>query len=115
MSEPIRVLFVNSEIYPYSPESDIAIVGRFLPQSLQERGREIRSFMPRYGTINERRHQLHEVIRLSGMNIIIEDIDRPLIIKVASITSTPRTVPFVPTGGACTSFMHRSSTRQPTG
>lgn len=95
MSEPIRVLFVNSEIYPYSPESDISIVGRFLPQSLQERGREIRSFMPRYGTINERRHQLHEVIRLSGMNIIIEDIDRPLIIKVASISSARMQVYFI--------------------
>ena len=71
MSEPVRVLYVSSEIYPYSPESSISIVGRFLPQGVQERGREIRSFMPRYGTVNERRHQLHEVIRLSGMNIIV--------------------------------------------
>ena len=64
-----RVLFVNSEIYPYLPESEIANIGRFLPQGIQERKKEIRSFMPRYGCINERKNQLHEVIRLSGMNI----------------------------------------------
>ena len=95
MSEPVRVLYVSSEIYPYSPESSIAIVGRFLPQGVQERGREIRSFMPRYGTVNERRHQLHEVIRLSGMNIIVNDVDRPLIIKVASISSARMQVYFI--------------------
>ena len=70
-----RVLFVNSEIYPYLPESDIANVGRFLPQGVQESGKEIRSFMPRYGCINERRNQLHEVIRLSGMNLVIGNLD----------------------------------------
>ena len=95
MSEPVRVLYVSSEIYPYSQESPISIVGRFLPQGVQERGREIRSFMPRYGTVNERRHQLHEVIRLSGMNIIVRDIDRPLIIKVASISSARMQVYFI--------------------
>lgn len=95
MSEPVRVLYVSSEIYPYSPESSISIVGRFLPQGVQERGREIRSFMPRYGTVNERRHQLHEVIRLSGMNIIVNDVDRPLIIKVASISSARMQVYFI--------------------
>ena len=95
MSDPVRVLYVSSEIYPYSPESSISIVGRFLPQGVQERGREIRSFMPRYGTVNERRHQLHEVIRLSGMNIIVNDVDRPLIIKVASISSARMQVYFI--------------------
>ena len=95
MSEPVRVLYVSSEIYPYSPESPISVVGRFLPQGVQERGREIRSFMPRYGTVNERRHQLHEVIRLSGMNIIVRDVDRPLIIKVASISSARMQVYFI--------------------
>jgi starch synthase len=60
MSEPKRVLYVNSEIYPYLPESEIAISGRYLPQGIQESGKEIRSFMPRYGLINERRNQLHE-------------------------------------------------------
>jgi starch synthase len=95
MSEPVRVLYVSSEIYPYSPESPVSIVGRFLPQGVQERGREIRSFMPRYGTVNERRHQLHEVIRLSGMNIIVRDVDRPLIIKVASISAARMQVYFI--------------------
>ena len=95
MSEPVRVLYVSSEIYPYSQESPISIAGRFLPQGVQERGREIRSFMPRYGTVNERRHQLHEVIRLSGMNIIVRDVDRPLIIKVASISSARMQVYFI--------------------
>ena len=95
MNEPVRVLYVSSEIYPYSAESPVSIVGRFLPQGVQERGREIRSFMPRYGTVNERRHQLHEVIRLSGMNIIVRDVDRPLIIKVASISSARMQVYFI--------------------
>ena len=81
-----RILFVNSEIYPYLPETPISKIGRFLPQGIQEHKREIRSFMPRYGCINERKNQLHEVIRLSGMNLIISDIDRPLIIKVSSIS-----------------------------
>ena len=90
-----RVLFVNSEIYPYLPESGIANIGRYLPQGIQERKKEIRSFMPRYGCINERKNQLHEVIRLSGMNIIINDVDRPLVIKVASISSARMQVYFI--------------------
>ena len=90
-----RVLFVNSEIFPYLPESHISNIGRFLPQGIQEKGLEIRSFMPRYGCINERKNQLHEVIRLSGMNIIINDIDRPLIIKVASISAARLQVYFI--------------------
>lgn len=90
-----RVLFVNSEIYPYLPESEIANVGRYLPQGIQERKKEIRSFMPRYGCINERKNQLHEVIRLSGMNIIINDVDRPLVIKVASISAARMQVYFI--------------------
>lgn len=64
---------------------EIATICRNLPQGIQERGREIRTFMPKFGSINERRNQLHEVIRLSGMNLIIDDTDHPLIIKVASI------------------------------
>lgn len=90
-----KILFVNSEIFPYLPESDIANIGRYLPQGVQERKREIRSFMPRFGCINERKNQLHEVIRLSGMNIIISDVDRPLIIKVASISSARIQVYFI--------------------
>lgn len=90
-----RVLFVNSEIYPYLPESEAANVGRYLPQGIQERKKEIRSFMPRYGCINERKNQLHEVIRLSGMNIIINDVDRPLVIKVASVAAARMQVYFI--------------------
>ena len=90
-----RILFVNSEIFPYLPESEIANIGRYLPQGIQERKKEIRSFMPRYGCINERKNQLHEVIRLSGMNIIINDVDRPLVIKVASISAARMQVYFI--------------------
>ncbi len=82
-----RILFVNQEITPYLETSYMSIIGRYLPQSIQEKGIDIRTFMPRYGLINERRNQLHEVIRLSGQNIIIDDNDHPLVIKVASIQS----------------------------
>mgnify|MGYP003294895663 CR=1 FL=1 len=96
MGNPVkRVLFVNSEITPYLPETDIAKIGRYLPQGIQERKKEIRSFMPRYGCINERRHQLHEVIRLSGMNLIINDDDHQLIIKVSSIPSARIQIYFI--------------------
>jgi starch synthase len=96
MGNPVkRVLFVNSEITPYLPETDIAKIGRYLPQGIQERKKEIRSFMPRYGCINERKNQLHEVIRLSGMNIVVNDVDRPLVIKVASISAARMQVYFI--------------------
>lgn len=95
MKEPKRVLFVNSEIFPYLPESKISSIGRYLPQGIQKAGKEIRSFMPRYGCINERRNQLHEVIRLSGMNIVVNNIDRPLVIKVSSISSARMQVYFI--------------------
>lgn len=95
MGEIKRVLFVNSEMVPYLPESDMANIGRYLPQGIQERKKEIRSFMPRYGGINERKNQLHEVIRLSGMNVIVGDVDRPLVIKVASISSARMQVYFI--------------------
>lgn len=90
-----KVLFITQEITPYVPESEMASVGRFLPQAIQEKGREIRTFMPKWGNINERRNQLHEVIRLSGMNLIIDDTDHPLIIKVASIQSARMQVYFI--------------------
>ena len=70
-----KILFISQEIMPYLPESEMAHIGRYLPQGIQEKGKEIRTFMPRYGCINERRNQLHEVIRLSGMNLIINDTD----------------------------------------
>ena len=90
-----KILFVNSLMYPYLPESRMANLCRELPQGIQERHKEIRAFMPRYGCINERKNQLHEVIRLSGMNIIIGDVDRPLVIKVASISSARIQVYFI--------------------
>ncbi len=90
-----KVLFVSQEIMPYLPETDMSFITRYLPQSIQENGGEIRAFMPRYGLVNERRNQLHEVIRLSGMNIIIDDSDHPLIIKVASIQSARMQVYFI--------------------
>jgi len=93
--EKTRVLFVAQEILPYLEESPMAKIGRFLPQGIQERGKEIRTFMPRYGNINERRNQLHEVIRLSGMNLIIDDTDHPLIIKVASIQQARMQIYFI--------------------
>lgn len=91
----IKVLFVSQEITPYLPESTISVIGRTLPQGIQEKGKEIRTFMPRWGCINERRNQLHEVIRLSGMNLVINDTDHPLIIKVASIQSARMQVYFI--------------------
>ena len=90
-----KVLFVNSEMCPYLPDSPIGTLCRQLPQGIQERRKEIRAFMPKYGCINERKNQLHEVIRLSGMNIIISDVDRPLVIKVASISSARIQVYFI--------------------
>jgi starch synthase len=93
--EKKKVLFIFPEITPYLPESEKSKIGRFLPQGIQERGKEIRTFMPRYGSVNERRNQLHEVIRLSGMNLVINDADHPLIIKVASIQAARMQVYFI--------------------
>jgi starch synthase len=95
MGDSAKILFVNSEMVPYLPETPVAQLCRELPQGIQERRKEIRAFMPRYGCINERKNQLHEVIRLSGMNIIIGDVDRPLVIKVASIASARIQVYFI--------------------
>lgn len=91
----MKVLFINQEITPYVAESEMSIMGKDLPQSMQEQGFEIRTFMPKWGTINERRGQLHEVIRLSGINLIIDDTDHPLIIKVASIPVSRLQVYFI--------------------
>ncbi|MBM6759511.1 glycogen/starch synthase [Bacteroides mediterraneensis] len=90
-----KVLFITQEITPYVPESNLALIGQKLPQAIQDKGREIRTFMPKWGIVNERRNQLHEVIRLSGMNLIIDDTDHPLIIKVASIQAARRQVYFI--------------------
>ena len=93
--EKAKVLFVTQEITPYLVESHMGLIGRHLPQGIQEKGKEIRTFMPRFGNINERRNQLHEVIRLSGMNLIIDDTDHPLIIKVASIQQARMQIYFI--------------------
>ena len=90
-----RVLYVSQEIDPYTGETTMGGVANLLPQKTQEGGKDIRIFLPRFGTINERRHQLHEVIRLSGMNLIIDDFDHQLIIKVASIQKLRLQVYFI--------------------
>lgn len=95
MDKANKILFITQEITPYLPETEMSGIGRTLPQSIQESGKEIRTFMPKWGNINERRNQLHEVIRLSGMNIIIDDTDHPLIIKVASIQAARMQVYFI--------------------
>ena len=91
----MNILFISQEITPYLPETEMSNICRNLPQEIQEQGKEIRTFMPKFGCINERRNQLHEVIRLSGMNLIINDTDHPLIIKVASIQSARMQVYFI--------------------
>lgn len=93
--EKVRVLYISQEINPFLPKSEISTTARDVAQGIQEAGKEIRVFMPRFGCINERRHQLHEVIRLSGMNLIVDDADHPLIIKVASIPSARMQVYFI--------------------
>lgn len=95
LMEKKRILYISQEITPYLPESEMSEIARYLPQGVQEKGREIRTFMPRYGCVNERRNQLHEVIRLSGMNLVINDTDHPLIIKVASIQAARMQVYFI--------------------
>ena len=90
-----KVLYISQEIAPYLPETPMAVLGRDLPQGILETGAEVRTFMPKYGSINERRNQLHEVIRLSGMNLIIDDTDHPLIIKVATLQPSRMQVYFI--------------------
>jgi len=104
--EKTKFLFISQEISPYLPENEMSILMRNLPQFMQEKSKEIRTFMPRYGVINERRHHLHEVIRLSGMNIIINDTDHPLIIKVASIQQARLQVYFIDNE----EYFHRKNT-----
>ena len=93
--ETTKILYIAQEITPYVAESEIASLCRSLPLAIQDKGKEIRLFMPKFGGINERRNQLHEVIRLSGLNIVIDDTDHPLIIKVASIPAAHMQVYFI--------------------
>ncbi len=90
-----KVLYVSQEIEPYVAPGALSTFSRTIAQGMQEKGAEVRSFMPRYGAINERRNQLHEVIRLSGLNIPIDDVDYPLIIKVATLQPTRLQVYFI--------------------
>ena len=90
-----RILYVSQHLVPFLPETPMSSISRHLPQGAHDKGREIRVFMPRFGKINERRHQLHEVIRLSGMNLNVDDVDHPLIIKVASIPTARMQVYFI--------------------
>jgi starch synthase len=83
--EEKRILYVSSEVVPYLAENEVSLMSYNVPKMINDQGAQIRIFMPRFGNINERRHQLHEVIRLSGMNLVVNDFDMPLIIKVASI------------------------------
>lgn len=96
MKEPKRILFISQEIFPYlAEETPIRLLNRKLPELCQQSGYETRTFMPKFGDINERRNQLHEVIRLSGMNIIIDDTDHPLLLKVASIQAARIQIYFI--------------------
>lgn len=90
-----RILYVSSEVIPYLPETEISSTSFEAAKMVNNLGGQIRIFMPRFGNINERRHQLHEVIRLSGMNLVINDLDMPLIIKVASIPKERMQVYFI--------------------
>ncbi len=86
MSNPTRVLFVASEATPFTPSSTVAQIVRTLPEKLQDSGSyELRIMMPRYGIISERRNRLHEVIRLSGAELMVGDQKEVLKVKVASI------------------------------
>lgn len=93
--ENAKILYVSQEIMPYLPESEVSRISRNLPEGIMQFGKEVRTFMPRFGKVNERRNQLHEVIRLSGMNIIIDDSDHPLLIKVASIQAARMQIYFI--------------------
>ena len=90
-----RILYVSQEIMPFSNESATASLGRYLPAKVQEMGRDIRVFMPKFSNVSERKHQLHEVIRLSGMNLIVNNCDHQLLIKVGSIPTARMQVYFI--------------------
>lgn len=93
--EKKRLLLITQEMHPYTALSVISNITQQIPQYMHENGLELRILMPRFGTINERRHRLHEVVRLSGMNIVVNDEDFPLIIKVASMPGSRLQVYFL--------------------
>jgi starch synthase len=91
----VRILYVASEIYPFLKTTQVADFVRKLPQAMQERGMEIRILVPRFGLINERKNRLHEVVRLSGINIAVGEEEKPLVIKVASVPNAKLQVYFI--------------------
>lgn len=93
--DKLKVLYITQETFPYTPENEVATIVRNLPQFTQEAGHDVRIFMPRYGCVNERRHQLHEVIRLSGMNVEVNGSDHPVVVKVASLPQAKMQVYFI--------------------
>ena len=95
MAEKKRVLLITQEMNPYTEASEMSDTVLNIAKALQDSGADIRILMPRFGAINERRHRLHEVVRLSGMNIMVDDDDYPLIIKVASLPNTRLQVYFL--------------------
>lgn len=95
MMKANRILFITQEITPFMESSVMADNCRGMLKGIQDKGHEIRTFMPKWGNINERRNQLHEVIRLTGMNIVVDDTDHPLIIKVASMPALRTQVFFI--------------------
>lgn len=107
-----KIIFVSQEISPYLSVTENARWGRSLPQAIQSRKYEVRTFMPDFGDINERRNQLHEVIRLSGMNIMIGDNDHPLTVKVASMQPSRIQVYFIDNDDF---FQHLDSDSDPFG
>lgn len=90
-----KVLYLSQEMYPYLENSNVGKDAKLIPMGILERGNDIRTFMPNYGVINERRHQLHEVIRLSGVNLTVNDKVHQLVIKVASLMPQRMQVYFI--------------------
>ena len=101
----LRILYVATEINPFLQTTKVADFLRMLPQAMQERGMEIRIFVPRFGLINERKNRLHEVVRLSGINIAVGEEEKPLVIKVASIPNAKLQVYFIDNDD----YFHRKS------
>lgn len=90
-----KFLFVAQEVAPYLPPENISSLGKEVATGIHKRGYEVRTFTPKWGAINERRNQLHEVIRLSGLNVTIDDNDHPLLLKVASLHPSRTQVYFI--------------------
>ncbi len=90
-----KILYITTEMYPYQEDTNMASMVSKMALKMHSEGNDVRVFMPRFGQISERKFQLHEVIRLSGMNIIINDLDQPLIIKVASLPGERLQVYFI--------------------